>query len=170
MIARDADAGTLAERAVLMDLAGNAWLAAGQFELAEKTFSASLKLSPRNATLWLDRSRARGAKKQWAAAEDDLNHAVAFDVTRADVYVARAKVRTSRNNKDGAKADIDKALSLNPLYPDALVERGQIRWQSGDKNGARADWRDALLYAKADSDAAAVAREYIQNAELSAVK
>lgn len=165
-LAREADAGTLANRAEIMDQSGNAWLLAGENDNAEAAFSAGLKLNPRNATLWLDRGRAKTAKVQWAAAEDDYNHALAFDAARADVYVARAEARTAQGNKGGARSDIDKALTLDPHSADALVGRGRMRWDSGDKKGARADWRDALLNAAPDSDAAQDARAEIEKAEI----
>ncbi len=165
-IARDPDAGTLMERAEFLDQAGNAWILANRLDAAEATFSAALKLSPRNATLWLDRSRVKAAKKQWAAAEDDANHALAFDAKRTDAYVARAADRTQQGKKDPARADIDKALTIDPTYADALVERGHMRWDAGDKKGARGDWRDALVNTPANSDTAEAARNYIQNAEL----
>lgn len=169
-IARDPDAGTLMERAEFLDQAGNAWILDGRLDTAEQTFSAALKLSPRNATLWLDRGRVKAAKKQWAAAEDDIDHALVFDAKRTDAYVARAAARAQQGKKDQARADIDKALAINPVYPDALVERGHMRWEAGDKKGARGDWRDALVNAPADSVAAETARNYIQNAEIPADK
>src|SRR5262249_42561381 len=114
------------------------------------------------------RSRVKAEKKQWAAAEDDLNHALVFEPKRTDAYVARAAALRAQGKKDQAKADIDRALALNPRFPDALVERGRFRWEAGDKKGARGDWRDALLLAPADSDVAETARNYIQDAELPA--
>src|SRR3954466_4972761 len=78
-VARKTEAGSVAQRAELLDQAGNTWLLAKQARPAEDAFSEALKLSPQDATLWTDRARARALLMNWAGAEADLNAALAFE-------------------------------------------------------------------------------------------
>src|SRR5262249_4662857 len=82
VLAHEAALGPASNRAAVLDQAGNAWLLAGENENAERTFSAGLKLAPRSVELWVDRSRAYAELKNWPAAEDDLNHALAMAPNR----------------------------------------------------------------------------------------
>src|SRR5262249_33695477 len=81
-LARRPNAGTLTERASLLGQSGNAWLLAGQPQSAEAAFSAALKLSPRDAEIWVDRARARAALQNWTDAEADLTNALSLDKSK----------------------------------------------------------------------------------------
>src|SRR3954470_18087439 len=78
-VARKTEAGSVAQRAELLDQAGNTWLLAKQARPAEDAFSEALKLSPQDAALWTDRARARAMLMNWEGAEADLSAALAFE-------------------------------------------------------------------------------------------
>jgi tetratricopeptide (TPR) repeat protein len=160
-VARKTEAGSLAQRAELLDQAGNTWLLAKQPRQAEDAFSEALKLSPQDATLWMDRARARALLMDWAGAEADLSAALAFDKTDPEIYVLRSSARRSLGKRLEADADVQAALALNPDFPDALVERGAMKLAGGDRNGARADWIRVLAKAP-QSSAAESARARIE--------
>jgi tetratricopeptide (TPR) repeat protein len=163
-IARDAAAGPAANRAALFGQAGNAWLLAGQGRNAEAAFTAALRLTPRNAEFWTDRSRARAMLKNWKGAEFDLSAALMFG-RRAEMYVLRAATRRAQNRLKDARADIDAALAIDPRHADALVERGSLKLIAGDKQGARRDWLQVLLIAP-DGSAGDEARRRIEDLEI----
>ena len=163
-IARNNDAGSLVNRAAMFDQAGNAWLLSGRGANAETSFSAALRLTPRDADVWTDRARARAMIRNWAGAETDLTSALVF-AKRAETYVLRAGARRALNRIKDARADIDAALALEPRNTEALVERGSLKLIAGDKAGARADWLQVLLTAP-DGPAGDEARRRIEDLEV----
>ena len=164
-LARRTDAGLLPDRASLLTQSGNAWLLAGEPQNAEAAFSAALRLTPRDAEIWVDRARARAARQNWPEAEGDLNNALTFDRSKPETYVLRAAARRAQNNRAGYRIDIQAALALDPNFPEALVERGSIKLEAGDKNGARADWIQVLVLAPM-SPAADAVRTRIEQLEV----
>jgi pimeloyl-ACP methyl ester carboxylesterase/tetratricopeptide (TPR) repeat protein len=164
-VARKTEAGSLAQRAELLDQAGNTWLLAKQPHAAEDAFSEALKLSPQDSTLWADRARARALVTDWAGAEADLNAAIAFEQKDPELYVLRSSARRALGKVPEANADVQAALALNPDYPDALIERGVMKLAAGDRNGARADWIRVLAKSP-QSTAAESARVHIENLDV----
>jgi tetratricopeptide (TPR) repeat protein len=153
-------------RGDLLDQAGNAWLLANQPANAEASFTTALILSPDDPDVLADRARARAAKHDWHGAESDLTNAIARSA-RPELYVLRASARHAMGNKAGARADIESALRISPGDPEALLERGAMKAETGDANGAAGDW-NATIAAAPSSDAAMVARQYLQNATAAA--
>ena len=159
------DAGSPAERAALLDQAGNAWMLADQADNAEASLSAALKVTPRDPDLWIDRARARALKMDWTGAEADLTSALTFDKTKPETFVLRSSALSALGRNDEARANIDAALRIDPTFPEALVERGVMKLANGDKAGARADWIKVLSRAP-DSPAADSARLHIEEIDV----
>jgi tetratricopeptide (TPR) repeat protein len=160
LLARKASAGDSEARAQIMGQAGNAWLLAGQPELATASFTAALGLWPGEAEFLIDRSRASALLKKWAAAEADLSAALVAEPGNVVALVLRSSARRAQKNMQGAMGDVTQALVLNPDYPEALVERGLLRSRLGDKAGARKDFMRVLeLAASEDRKIADGARE-----------
>jgi tetratricopeptide (TPR) repeat protein len=164
-LAQRGDAGSANERAALLSQAGNAWLLASQAQNAETAFSAAIKLTPSDSEIWVDRSRARAMREDWADAETDLTQALALGNKKPETFVLRASARVAQGDQLGYQSDIDAALSIDPTFPDALVERGIIKLKRGDKAGARADWLQVLLRAP-DGPAGDAARLHIEQLEI----
>lgn len=165
VLARKGSAGNAEMRAEIMDQAGNAWLLAGQPELATESFTAALALMPSEALYLIDRARASAALKKWPQAESDLTAALAAEPGSAEALVLRSSARRAQKNLQGAMGDITQALLLEPENVEALVERGLIRAASGDKKGARVDFLKVLEKAP-NGPAAASARKEIERLEL----
>ena len=164
-LARKGSAGGVEVRAQLMDQAGNAWLLAGQPELATASFTAALTLMPTEADYLIDRARASAALKKWPAAEADLSAAMVAEPGNVQALVLRSSARRAQKNVQGAMGDVTQALELDPENVEALVERGLLRAAQGDKAGARKDFL-AVLERAPDGDAAASARVEIEKLEL----
>jgi regulator of sirC expression with transglutaminase-like and TPR domain len=156
-----------------MSQAGNAWLLAGQPELASASFTAALGLMPGEALFLIDRSRASALLKKWTAAETDLSAALVAEPGNVEALVLRSSARRAQKNMQGAMGDVTQALVLSPDYPEALVERGLIRSRLGDKAGARKDFMRVLEIAASDDrkiadsarDAALTAQREIERIE-----
>jgi tetratricopeptide (TPR) repeat protein len=154
-----------AERAELLDQAGNAWLLAHEAANADASFTQALSFAPGDRDILFDRARARGARQDWTGADKDLTVVLAGDPQRVDVLVLRASARHALGRKAEARADVDQALALYHDYPDALVERGEMKAENGDTAGAIADWQ-RVVAVEPDGEAARAAKAHI--AELQA--
>jgi regulator of sirC expression with transglutaminase-like and TPR domain len=152
-------------RALLLGQAGNAWILAGQPELAIASFTAALALLPGEAQFLVDRARASATLQKWAQAESDLTAALTAEPGSAEALVLRAGARRALNNLKGAVGDVTQALLLEPTNIEALVERGLISMRQGNKGAARKDFA-AVLAAAPDSDAAASARKAIEKIDV----
>jgi regulator of sirC expression with transglutaminase-like and TPR domain len=164
-LARKASAGGAEVRAQLLGQAGNAWILAGQPELATASFTAALALMPGEAEYLIDRARASAAQKKWAAAEADLSSALVEEPGNAMALVLRSSARRAQKNLQGAMGDVTQALILDPENVEALAERGLLRAAQGDKAGARKDFL-AVLERAPESEAAASARIQIEKLEV----
>jgi tetratricopeptide (TPR) repeat protein len=152
-------------RALLLGQAGNAWILAGQPELAIASFTAALALLPGEAQFLIDRGRASATLQKWAQAESDLSAALTAEPGSAEALVLRAGARRAQNNLKGAVGDVTQALLLEPNNVEALVERGLISMRQGNKGAARKDFASVLAIAP-DSDAAISARKAIEKIDV----
>jgi tetratricopeptide (TPR) repeat protein len=152
-------------RAMLLGQAGNAWILAGQPELAIASFTAALALLPGEAQFLIDRARASATLQKWAQAESDLTAALTAEPGSTEALVLRAGARRAQNNLKGAIGDVTQALLLEPNNVEALVERGLISMRQGNKGAARKDFA-AVLATAPDSDAAASARKAIEKIDV----
>jgi regulator of sirC expression with transglutaminase-like and TPR domain len=168
-LARKSSAGDAEMRAEILDQAGNAWLLAGQPELATESFTAALALLPGEAIYLIDRARASAALKKWWVAETDLSAALVAEPGNVEALVLRSSARRAQKNLQGAKGDITQALFLDEGNVEALAERGLIRAATGDKVGARQDFLEVLKKAP-HSAAASSARKEIEKLELKAAR
>lgn len=164
-LARKSSAGGVETRAQLLSQAGNAWILAGQPELATASFTAALALMPAEADLLIDRARASAQLKKWNAAEADLSAALVAEPGNVSALVLRSSARRAQKNLQGAMGDVTQALLLEADNVEALVERGLLRAAQGDKAGARKDFL-AVLEKAPDSEAAASARVEIEKLEV----
>jgi tetratricopeptide (TPR) repeat protein len=152
-------------RAMLLGQAGNAWILAGQPELAQASFTAALSLLPGEAQFLIDRARSLASVQKWAAAESDLTAALVAEPGSAEALVLRAGARRAQNNLKGAIGDVTQALLLDPNNVEALVERGLISMRQGNKGAARKDFA-SVLQLQPESDAAASARKAIEKIDV----
>lgn len=165
LLARKGSAGNAERRGEIMDQAGNAWLLAGQPELATASFTAALALMPNESLYLIDRARASADMKKWPQAESDLSAALASEPGNSEALILRSSARRAQKNLQGSMGDITQALLLEPENVEALVERGLIRAANGDRKGAREDFLQVLDKAP-NGPAAASARKEIERLEL----
>ncbi len=132
-------------RADLLSQSGNAWLMAKQYQSARVVLTNALKYvadsSPVARDIYVDRARAEGGEKDFAAALNDLDKAIDIDPAKPEPYIYRASALRETNQIDLAASDIETALKLDPGNLDAVLERGYIRQVRKNYDGARQDWQ-----------------------------
>jgi tetratricopeptide (TPR) repeat protein len=145
-------------RADVLSQAGEAWLQAGQPEKSKAALTAAIGLDPKNAALLVGRARAEAAAKDYKAAKEDLDRALAGGAARGEVLTYRAAANRLLGNLGDARKDADAAVAAAPDSADAWLERANVRRLQKDDKGARADWIKVLDLAP-DSPAGDAARD-----------
>jgi len=140
-------------RAEVFGQAASAFTMAADKDAALQAATQAITLAPENPDLRVIHALAALARKQGAAALDDLNIALDADPKRGDILTLRATAHRQLNQLAAAQTDINAACALDPENPDALLERGIIRQRQGDLAGARQDWQQAAALSP-DSDTA----------------
>jgi len=125
-LANDKDGGDLAQRALYLTLAGNAWLMANAPDAAVLTFTNALKLKPNDAGLLRDRARAQMILQKPTEAAADIEAALKAAPGDPDALTLRALMRKSQKQYDAALGDIDRALERVPQDTRMLTLRGDI--------------------------------------------
>lgn len=141
----------------LHDQAGRAWLLAGEAVAAQAALGAAIALTPEDAELYIARSYAHAARKDYASALADLNRAGELAPGLAEIHLLKAAALRFSGNATAALAEADRAVATAPANPDVFLERGNIRWLLEDIEGAQGDWTQVLSLAP-DSSAAQSAR------------
>lgn len=100
----------------------------------------------------LRRSQGMLVRGDVAAAESELDAAVAKDPGAAVVRMARARLRLRLKQEPGALDDLDAVLKASPRDAEALVLRGRLRLRRKDVAGGRADLHAAVAAEPDDAD------------------
>jgi tetratricopeptide (TPR) repeat protein len=155
-LAAEGDTLPLPLRTALLGQAGEAWMAARDYERAHAALSAALKITPDDVTLLIERSLAAAGAASYFDALDDLNRAIDLAPDNADALAYRAAAFRYLDSLDLANDDVERALQVNPSHLGALLERGNLRRVQGDAAGARKDWLKVISLApeSASADAA----------------
>lgn len=126
-LANATDSGSLAERAIYLAQAGNAWINAGAPEAAIVAFTNALKLTPRDTDLMKDRASAHMLLEDWGNAQTDLDTVILSQTSDAEALRMRANVHRNLKNLQSALTDIKASMSADPQNINTLVLRGEIR-------------------------------------------
>lgn len=126
-LAQQKGAGTLAERAIFLTQAGNAWLASGQADAAILTLSNAIKIRASDPELFKDRAIAYLAADRGFEATEDLNQALLFNPVDAEAYRLRALSYLQQKAYDSALQDVENSRRYDPENIDTLLLRGEIK-------------------------------------------
>ena len=141
----------------LYDQAGRAWLLAGKPGAALAALGQAIALAPGDAELYIARSYAHAARRNYRSALDDLHQAEALAPGLAEIHLLKAAALRFQGDATNALAEAERAVATAPGNPDVFLERGNIKWLLEDHDGARRDWSQVLSLAP-DSAAAQAAR------------
>ena len=141
----------------LHDQAGRAWLLAGEPVAAQAALGDAIALTPEDAELYIARSYAHAARRDYGSALADLTRAGELAPGLAEIHLLKAAALRFSGNAPAALVEADRAVATAPANPDVFLERGNIRWLLEDIDGAQSDWAQVLSLAP-DSAAAQSAR------------
>jgi tetratricopeptide (TPR) repeat protein len=116
----------------------------GNEKAAIASYSAILKLDPRQAKAYQKRAIIRLARGEVDRALADFDHAIAVDPLDPESYLQRGLIYVSRDETLRAIADFTNALGLRPRDVDSHLNRGRLRLKANDLNGAKSDFRAVL--------------------------
>ena len=126
---------------------GDAWLARGALraEWGMRDARVGKRLQP-----------GRDPQPAWAAAEEDLGHAVELLAIEARAWAWRGRLRYYVGGRErdrggdpakaweGARSDLERALGIDPTFEMARIDRARLRAGTGDVPGALEDYAKAL--------------------------
>lgn len=122
-------------RAVMFGQAGDAWLAAGQSDMAMTAFTRGRFFAPGDAGLALGQAEAALEVEDWAMVEAAADEAIMLDQSQADAWRLRGEARLAQGDLDGARGDMVHARTLDPENIDVLLLRGKIQIADNQQPG-----------------------------------
>lgn len=129
--------------------AGNAWLAAGQFDRARTALDRALASEADLSDfvlgeIRLDRARAAVGLGALAAARTDIDIATLKVPDDPLGWLLSATLARRMQDLPRAKADIGQALRRAPDDPSVQLEAGNIAAAGGDEAGAKTAWAEVI--------------------------
>jgi tetratricopeptide (TPR) repeat protein/serine/threonine protein kinase len=100
--------------------------ALARYSKALALFSQMIKLDPKNAKAWKQRSYTYCQLHQYDKALADLNKSIALDPNDAVAWNNRGHTYIELRHYDEAIADLNKAIELDPKYAMAWSNRGRV--------------------------------------------
>jgi Tfp pilus assembly protein PilF len=139
---------------------GQTALKAGDWQRAVDEFTAAINVAPPDRVpvhrLLVWRGIARVNLKEYAAAIDDFNEAIAREPNDANAHFNRGVAYANSGDRQQALADFSEAIRLNPKYQKAYGARAKLYQKMGDEARAAADEAEAArLHAAPDASGAA---------------
>ncbi len=111
-------------------------------KVAELLDKAILR-NPESAPLYLSRARMRFAKKEYAAALEDLNRSIELAPDNSEAFKFRAILQMLRDNSQAAVDDLSAAIALDPNDPELFRTRAAAYRRLGEEAKADADLQAA---------------------------
>lgn len=87
---------------------------------------------------------AKDSTKNYTAALNDLDKALAISQNNDSLHILRAKIEAESNNFKEAYAEINEVIKHNNSYFDAYLLRGIIKAKSGNYEGAVIDFTKSI--------------------------
>jgi len=125
---------------------GQAYLAAGEPQLALRDFEKAISLKPDYKHALTDRGLAHFALQQLDSAVIDFSEAIGTDSTFSLAFYDRANTYARQMKYPLAINDYATAIRLKPDYGEAYYNRAVLKLAVGDSAGACADYRAAVKF------------------------
>jgi len=117
---------------------------AGQFDEAERQWSALIEQLPEEAAVWSNRGNVRVRQNNLEGARADYTKAIALAPTEPDPYLNRGALWEATGEWDKAIDDYNQVLQIDPDDPAAYNNRGNAEAGRGDWVLAIADYQAAI--------------------------
>ena len=114
-----------------------------QFEIGERYFKKSLRISPNYPKVYLGYALMKGRGGELKEAVKLLDKAIEIDPKYAKAYSNRGVAKGALSDNVGAIDDFNKAILIDPLLADAYRNRGITNELIGNIKGACKDWKTA---------------------------
>lgn len=126
-LANAPDAGGLADRAIYLAQAGNAWLTAGYPDAALVALDNAVKIAETDPDIRIDRAAANLMMGNYDQAIEDASVALETYPNNIEALQIRARAHLNLDDLDRAEGDMGRALLIDGKNIDTLVLRGDIR-------------------------------------------
>ncbi|MEQ9315191.1 MAG: hypothetical protein RLN72_05020 [Henriciella sp.] len=126
-LANAPDAGGLADRAIYLAQAGNAWLTAGYPDAALVALDNAVKIAESDPDIRIDRAAANLLLGNWNQAITDASVALETYPNNVEALQIRSRAWLNLENLANAEADMGRALIIDGTNIDTLVLRGDVR-------------------------------------------
>lgn len=126
-------------RSELFVVHGNAHLALGDVEAAEKAFSSAAELRPDFAEALVGQARVVLSRGDSEAGEALVDRAAEIDPEDPEIWHLKGLIQISRKDSEGALASLDKAIAVAPEHISSLIRRAGLLLESNQADAARAD-------------------------------
>ena len=123
---------------------GVAALEKGDNDAAIAEFTEAIRLDPRGAGAFSNRSAAWMMKNEFDKALADLNEAVRLEPRNARIFVNRGGIWLKKGHHGKAIADCNEAIRLDPSLAAAFISRGSVWEEKKDLDKALADLNEAI--------------------------
>jgi tetratricopeptide (TPR) repeat protein len=143
-------AGCVPRTAALLNKAGLDQFRHEDYELAYKSFSDAIALSPDTAEVYYNRAGAAEKLARVRDANADLTKAIELDPEYIEAYLRRADLSFARRRYESARADWSSVISLSPRNADAYHGRARSLERLDRIDEAVADFDRAVLLSPED--------------------
>ncbi|WP_228024689.1 tetratricopeptide repeat protein [cf. Phormidesmis sp. LEGE 11477] len=117
---------------------------AGEFDQAEKKWSALIEQLPETAAVWSNRGNVRVRRNDLEGAIADYDQAITLAPGEPDPYLNRGALREAMGEWEDAIADYNQVLQIDPDDPAAYNNRGNAEAGLGEWDLAVADYQAAI--------------------------
>lgn len=130
--------------AEILALRGQAQIRLGKVDDAQASFRQAETLDPKVADSWVEDALIAYGQKDYAAASDRVEHALAADPKAQKAIVLKAMILRRNGDMAGAKALLDQTIADQPPAALARLERASILARTDKPSEAQEDLKVVL--------------------------
>ncbi|HLP80444.1 MAG TPA: tetratricopeptide repeat protein, partial [Nitrosomonas sp.] len=123
-ILEDEDNSTFVSRSDLLFILGNSYSSLENYELAIRTFTASIESDPLNAAAYVNRGASYIDLGEYERSLQDFDKAIEIDSQNIYAYVNRGAAYSYLKQYELSILDFNKAFEIDPLFAGIFYNRG----------------------------------------------
>jgi len=134
------------DKAIALQLRGNARADAGDFSRALEDYDEALRLSPKFGAVYHNRGTVWREWQEWDRAILDFNEAIRLAPADPAAYTVRGDVWRQKGDLVRALDDLNRAIAIGGIGPLIYSFRGDVWRYRGEFSRALADYDKAMLF------------------------